>query len=148
MSAMGPLVFWHWLLLGIGLMIAETVFPGSFLLWFGIGAVITGALTWLIPTLDWQVQLLFFAIVSMASIILWRRHRAANPEITSHPNLNQRGLQIVARRFTLDEPIVNGVGRLHVDDTMWRVEGEDMPAGTAVIVNGVEGTVLRVNRAA
>jgi inner membrane protein len=145
--SLGSLVFWHWLILGMVLMIAEILVPGSFLLWFGIGAMATGVLSWLLPTLGWQVQVLFFAIVSMATIILWRRHLQTNPEVSSHPNLNQRGLQYVGRRFTLSEPIINGVGRLHVDDTTWKIEGDDMPAATAVVVTGVDGTALRVTRA-
>jgi len=140
------LVFWHWLILGVMLMIAETMFPGSFLLWFGIGAVATGAMLWLAPGLGWQVQLLFFALTSVTAIILWRRHRA-DPEHTSHPTLNQRGLNYVGRRFTLSEPIVDGVGRLRVDDTMWRIEGDDLAAETQVVVTGADGTVLRVKRA-
>lgn len=141
------LVFWHWLILGVMLMIAETMLPGSFLLWFGIGAVATGALLWLAPSLGWQVQLLFFALISVTAIILWRRHRTASPGHTSHPTLNQRGLNYVGRRFTLSDPIVDGVGRLHVDDTMWRIDGDDLPAGTTVVVIGADGTVLKVKRA-
>ncbi|MDM7322647.1 MAG: hypothetical protein P3W87_005090, partial [Gammaproteobacteria bacterium] len=32
----------------------------------------------------------------------------------------------------------------HMDDTVWRVFGPDLPAGTRVEVIGVEGTALRV----
>jgi len=41
-------------------------------------------------------------------------------------------------------PIVDGRGRLKVDDTMWLVEGPDLPAGTRVQVTGVDNTLLRV----
>jgi inner membrane protein len=141
------LVYWHWLILGVALMIAETLMPGSFLLWFGVGATATGIVVWLIPTLSWQIQLVFFALVSMTVIILWRRYRNANPDVTSHPTLNQRGLTYIGRRFTLNEPIVDGVGRAHVDDSMWRITGDDLPAETTVVVIGAEGTVLKVKRA-
>ena len=46
--------------------------------------------------------------------------------------------------FHLTEPIVDGRGRMKVADTMWRVAGPDLPAGTKVRVVAVEGTVLRV----
>jgi len=36
----------------------------------------------------------------------------------------------------------NGVG-----DTRWKIEGDDLPAGSKVVVTGVEGTVLKVERA-
>ena len=46
--------------------------------------------------------------------------------------------------LTLDEPIVNGVGKVHVDDSTWKVNGVDVEAGTRVRVTGVRSTVLQV----
>jgi membrane protein implicated in regulation of membrane protease activity len=137
---------WHWLVAAVALMIAETLLPGALLLWFGAGAAATGALLWLLPDLGWQLQWVFFGVVSAASILGARRWRVRHPEATSHPTLNRRGMSYVGRRFTLGEPIVDGYGKLHVDDTAWRVSGEDLPAGTHVKVTGVDGTVLEVTR--
>lgn len=137
---------WHWLLAAVALMIAETLLPGAFLLWFGAGAAATGVLLWLVPGLGWQVQWVFFALVSVASIVGARRWREHHPEHTSHPTLNQRGMNYVGRRFTLAEPIVDGYGKLHVDDTSWKISGDNLPAGTHVRVVGVDGTVLKVKR--
>ena len=52
----------------------------------------------------------------------------------------------MGRTFTLERPIVDGRGRLKVDDTMWLVEGPDLPAGTRVQVTGVDNTLLRVTQ--
>ncbi|MCG8379509.1 MAG: NfeD family protein, partial [Proteobacteria bacterium] len=57
---------------------------------------------------------------------------------------NRRGEQYVGRIFTLEEPIVNGVGKVKVDDSTWKVMGVDMPAGTKVRVLSVDGTILNV----
>ena len=137
---------WHWLLAAVALMIAEALMPGIFLLWFGGGAAATGALLWLWPGMSWQLQWVFFALVSILSIVVVRRYRDGHPEQTSHPTLNQRGMSYVGRRYTLVEPIVDGYGKLHVDDTSWKISGENLPAGTHVKIVGVEGTVLRVAR--
>ena len=67
-----------------------------------------------------------------------------NPVISDQPNLNRRGQQYVGRTFTLDEPIVNGLGKIHVDDSTWKIEGNDCPAGTKVKVTGVDGVILKV----
>ena len=48
--------------------------------------------------------------------------------------------------IALNEPIVNGRGKLRVDDTVWKVEGADCPAGVQVRVTGVDGVMLRVER--
>ncbi len=137
---------WHWLLAAVVLMIAETLLPGSLLLWFGTGAAVTAALLWLMPAFPWQAQWLCFALVSIASIYIVRRYRDRHPEQNSHPTLNQRGQSYVGRRYTLTEPIADGVGKLHVDDSSWKVSGENLPAGTHVRVVGVDGTVLKVAR--
>lgn len=147
MSALlGAVESWHWFLLGVALMIAESLFPGAFMLWFGIGAVLTGLVLFLVPDLGWQVQLMLFATASVASLLAWRRCKAAHPVPESHPDLNQRGRSYLGRRFTLEQPIVDGIGRLKVDDGVWRIAGEDLAAGTRIEVVGVEGTMLRVVR--
>lgn len=147
-AVLAELGYWHWFILGVGLMIAETLLPGAFLLWFGVGAAVTGFALLVMPSLAWQVQAVIFAVVSLASLVGWRRFRVRHPETSSHPTLNQRGTQYVGRRFTLTEPIVDGYGRIHVDDTHWRIAGPDLPAGTHVTVTGVDGIVLEVERAA
>ena len=143
LTALSP---WHWLLAAVALMIAEALLPGVFLLWFGGGAAATGLLLWLWPAMSWQLLWIFFAMVSITSIIVVRRYGDRNPEQTSHPALNQRGMSYVGRRYTLTEPIVDGYGKLHVDDSSWRISGENLPAGTHVKVVGVEGTVLKIAR--
>ena len=85
-----------------------------------------------------------FAVLSVASVFVWRRYRSRHPETSDHPILNQRGRNYVGRRFTLASPIVDGVGKLHVDDTSWKISGANLPAGSHVKVVGVEGTMLKV----
>ena len=66
------------------------------------------------------------------------------PIQTEDTGLNRRGEQYVGRVFTLSEPIENGTGKLIIDDTMWKVSGSDLPAGTKVRVTGVQGAILEV----
>ncbi|MDN3720837.1 NfeD family protein [Roseibium salinum] len=60
------------------------------------------------------------------------------------PGLNQRGSRYVGREFTLTTPLREGAGNLSVDDTIWRITGPDLPAGTKVRVEAVEGARLVV----
>ena len=136
------LAFWHWLVLGVVLAIIEVFAPGAFFLWLGISAAIVGSVLWLIPGISWEAQLLIFAILSVASVVIARRYLTAHPLETDLPNLNQRGQQYVGRIFTLLEPVVNGQGKIQVDDSTWKITCEDCEAGTKVIINGVEGVVL------
>ena len=48
------------------------------------------------------------------------------------------------REFTLDKPIVGGVGTIRIDDTVWRVAGPDGPAGSRVRIARAQGADLLV----
>ena len=56
--------------------------------------------------------------------------------------------RIVGREFTLDKPIVNGMGTIHIDDTVWRVNGPDCPAGSRVKIARADGANLLVEASA
>ena len=49
-----------------------------------------------------------------------------------------------SRRLLADILIVDTAGRLHVDDTMWKIEGPDLAEGRKVTVKAVDGVILCV----
>ncbi len=135
---------WHWWILAALLIILEVFAPGAFFLWLGLAAVAVGGVVYMMPTMDWEYQLLLFSVLSVISIVIWRKYFRITPADTDQPNLNRRGQQYVGRVFTLEEPIVDGIGKIRVDDSTWKVRGEDCPAGTQIEVTGVDGTILQV----
>jgi hypothetical protein len=141
------LVHWHWWAAGVVLVILEVFVSGAILLWVGIAAAVVGLVVLFVPALDWQYQFLIFGLLSVASIVVSRRYLMRHPIETDRPELNRRGQQYVGRSFTLAEPIENGRGRLHVDDTMWKIGGPDLAAGSQVRVVGVDGVILKVEAA-
>lgn len=142
------IAFWHWWVLGLLLLVAEMLSPtGFFLLWIGAAAILVGGLAWGIPALTWEPQLLLFGVLSVGSFFVWRHFRAKETA-SDQPTLNRRGHSYVGRTFTLNTPIVNGIGTLHVDDSQWRITGPDVAAGAQVRVVAADGTSLRVELAA
>lgn len=142
---LGEIQFWHWWILAVVLMIAEVFAPGAFMLWLGIAAAIVGVVGLVLPDLTWKFEAILFAVLSVISIIVWWNYARKRPRKNQdEPTLNRRGAQYVGRVFTLEEPIVNGIGRIRVDDTTWKIAGVDMAAGTRVKVAGVDNTVLNV----
>ncbi|WP_193367303.1 NfeD family protein [Pelagibius marinus] len=140
--------FWNWWVVAVFLIGIEIFAPGAVFLWMGIAAGIVGFVLMLFPEMTWQIQLLIFAVLSLTSILVWRFFlRDRFPAPVPKRLLNRRGASYVGRTFTLKEPIVDGTGLLHVDDSRWKVEGEDLPAGTKVKVTAIDGTVLKVERA-
>jgi len=135
---------WHWWILAALLIILEVFAPGAFFLWLGLAAVAVGGVVYMIPAMAWEYQLLLFSVASVISIVIWRKYFRITPADTDQPNLNRRGQQYVGRVFTLEEPIVDGIGKIRVDDSTWKVRGEDCPAGTRIEVTGLDGTILEV----
>jgi membrane protein implicated in regulation of membrane protease activity len=142
------IVFWHWWAFGVVLLIVELLAPGMFFIWMAESAFVVGAVLWIFPQLGWEYQLLLFSVLSIVSIAVFRRYLEKHPIETDRPLLNRRAAQYVGRVFTLEEPIVNGRGKIRVDDSIWRVEGEDSEPGTKVRVTQAEGVILRVEKAA
>lgn len=147
MNGLEQVVFWHWWILAGVLLILELTSPVFFFLWLGIAAAAVGLLLLVIPALTLELQLVLFGILSVIAVAAWRRYRENHTHSSDQPLLNQRGRQYAGRLFTLEEPIVNGVGKVEVDDSTWRVKGPDLPAGTLVRVRDVEGVVFLVERA-
>ena len=144
---MDGILFWHWLSLGAVLVAVEVLAPGIYFLWLGIAALLVGGVSWVWPELHWQYQVLLFALFCIADVVLSRRWMRSHPDLTDQPHLNRRGEQYVGRMLTLDRPIVDGVGRIRLGDTMWRVTGPDLAAGARIRVVGVDGSTLRVEAA-
>ncbi len=60
------------------------------------------------------------------------------------PFLNRRADALVGRIFTLEKPIVDGAGTVRIGDTVWRVNGPDVPAGSRVKVMRADAPTLVV----
>ena len=136
--------YWHWLIFAALLLIFEVTVPGAFFLWMSISAGIVGIIALIFPGLGWQIELLIFALLAVVSAITWRLYLKRNPVVSDQPKLNRRGEQYVGRIVTLKEGIINGQGKIQVDDSTWKIIGEDCPPGTRVQVIGVDNVILQV----
>jgi membrane protein implicated in regulation of membrane protease activity len=141
------IVFWHWWILAGLMLILELTAPAFFFLWVGIAAAAVGLILLVFPSINLEIQLVLFAIASVVSILAWRKYRETRPVKTDQPNLNRRGHQYIGRVFSLKDPISNGVGKVTVDDSTWKVKGPDLPVGTHVRVTGIDGVIFTVELA-
>jgi membrane protein implicated in regulation of membrane protease activity len=139
--------FWHWLALAVVLGILDVLIGANFFfVWCGIAAAVVGALLFYMPNIGWEMQFLIFGIGSMCSFFVWRKFATHGKDAVNKGRLNQRAAQYIGRTFTLQEPIVNGRGKVRVDDTIWRVEGEDLPSGEQIKIVDVDGVVLKIEK--
>jgi len=136
--------FWHWWIFAVVLVTIEILAPSFFALWMAIAAFLTGLALLLVPQLGWEYQLILFAILSVLSIVMWRRYYLKNPIASDQPNLNRRGAQYIGRVVTLQAPIIDGVGKIKLDDSTWKVQGPDCAVGKKVRIIALENVVFSV----
>ena len=65
------ILWYHWLILGMLLILGEMLLPSFTLLWFGLAALLTGLLLLILPSIGLSIQLLFWAMASIAFTVLW-----------------------------------------------------------------------------
>ena len=134
---------WNWFILAVAMLLLETIVPGVHFMWFGVAALAIGAVMLAYP-LPLAVQLVAFAVVALATILVVRRWWGPETLRTDAPDLNVRGHSYIGRTVTVEDAITGGRGKVRVGDTVWTAEGADAPSGAQVKVTGVNGTVLVV----
>lgn len=142
---------WSWWIFAAILIGIEVLAPGSFFLWFGLAAIVVGAITMIVGVDNgvwiWQFQVLVFVLLALGFAIVGRRLMARHGwDRSERPDLNDRGAQLVGRHAVLSQPITEGAGRAVIGDTTWRVVGPDLPKGTKVRVVSADGSTLAVER--
>jgi inner membrane protein len=140
------MVAWHWIVLGVALSIAETLLPGTILLWLGIAAAVTGIILLAWPDVTWQTQVLMFGAIAVIAVAvgLSLRKRLYKPQPRE---VNVGTQRFVGQRGALTTAISNGRGEIKLGDSVWPVAGPDLPAGTSVVVTGSDGVTLTVRAA-
>jgi len=138
-----------WWLLALLLIGTELMLPGFFMLWIGIAAGAMGLILMFLPDLSFMKQaLLFTALALVSCFVYWRFVRKAIDAPSDQPLLNRRAEQHIGRRYVLETAIVNGQGKARVGDSLWLVEGPELPIGTTIEVVAVDGSTLKVQKAA
>src|SRR4029079_1529587 len=137
---------WNWFIVAVALFALESIVPGVHFVWFGIAAVIVGALGLTID-IAWEWQLITFAIISCITVFLARRYAAPDMAASDQPDLNVRAAQYIGRVVTVEQAITDGRGKVRVGDTVWNAQGSDAPQGARGRITGTNGTRPRVGRA-
>lgn len=65
------LLYWHWIVFGMGLIMLEIFIPSFTILWFGAGAIIVGGVVFVFPSASLTIQFFTWAISSCVFTALW-----------------------------------------------------------------------------
>jgi membrane protein implicated in regulation of membrane protease activity len=135
-----------WAAFGFILLIIEMVSGTFFFLAIAAAAFASTGVAWL--SNDLLTQWVCFAIASIIALLAWQqlRHKHKTNTHDAASKLNNRLAHLIKRQAVLSEPITNGVGRVNIDDSWWKVTGEDLPTGTHVRVTAIHDMTLTVEK--
>ena len=124
-----------WFIIGLVLLLLELVMPGFVIFFFGVGAWIT-ALVCLFTNPGINIQVVIFAITSVAALLVFRR-MIQNKFIYSKNDKSEA----VEDEFTGKEAVAvddfgpDKKGKVEFKGTSWKAESEsDIKAGQTVII--------------
>lgn len=140
---MFEITYWTWFILAGVLVILEMTTPIYYFLWLGLTAATVGIISWVFPGLDVTTQLLIFGVLALVSIFFGRLYTSRTKE-EDNIVINRRAEIYKGRAFVLETPIINGQGKVRLDDTSWKIEGPDTPAGSHVIVVSIKDKSILV----
>ncbi len=141
------LLYWHWWLFAIALIIVEVFSAGAFFIWMGVAAILTGFVLLVMPAMSWQIQFTLFAISSIAAILLGRSFFNRKEINTEDPTLSSQETSLIGKTFAVEQAIINGSGRVKVGESTWKANGPDCNVGSSVKVVAINGAELIVEPA-
>ena len=144
-NELGP---WVWLILGFILLAGEIIVPGTFLIWIGLAAITIGTLT-LTPFTavswwPWQAQVVGFGVLSLIFVLIGQRLFPSKRKDDAASAINDPLARFEGTIASLEQPIQNGIGKVKLGDTVWRVTGPDAEVGSKVRVIGNKDGALIV----
>jgi membrane protein implicated in regulation of membrane protease activity len=140
------MLWWHWLVIGLLLVLAELATPGGFfVIFFGLAAIIVGALSGLELAGPIWMQLLLFSALSIILLALFRarvlKTMQADPQAPEVDSL-------VGEIGQLEGAIAPGqIGRIEVRGAAWSARNAtaaELPRGMRCRVVRVKGLTLEV----
>ena len=143
-------LWWHWVVLGIALVLLELAVPAFFLVWFGLGALIVGVVLLAIPSLSFAWQILIWIVFSLAFIWMW--FKVFKPGFYKTRAGMSKGAVIGEIGLVIRDirPFEKGQIRFQkpmLGDEVWEaIADEEIKAGERVRVLDVEGNILKVGR--
>jgi membrane protein implicated in regulation of membrane protease activity len=140
--------WWHWVVAGVALVLAELAVPAFFIIWFGLGALLVGGVLLVAPALTLTAQIALWTAASVAMALLWFRVFRPGRQTTPAGTANGEAIGEIGLLVGAVAPFERGRVRfqrplLGADEWVCMAESE-IPAGTRVKVVAVEGSFLKV----
>ncbi len=134
------ILWWHWLVLGLVLVVAESAAAGGFyIIFFGIGAILVGIMAGLGVAGPPWLQFLLFGVISAAGLMLFRN--SLLQKFQPDPQAPKIDTLVGEVAIATEDFAPGGVGRVELRGSAWAARNE---AGVAVS-RGARCHVTRVD---
>lgn len=140
------LLWWHWIVIGLLLVVGEMASAGGFyIIFFGVAALLVGILAAFGIAGPVWAQVFLFSILSVSSLAVFRsrllKWMQLDPQRPAvDPLIGEIGI-------SQEDIVAGGVGRLELRGTAWSARNATssaLPRGTRCRVVRVEGLMLHV----
>jgi membrane protein implicated in regulation of membrane protease activity len=143
--------WWYWIIAGICLIGLELIVPSFTIIWFGLGALVVGILTFIWPSFPVAGQVLFWSVASIFFTVMWFKYLKPKGDRT-HAGMSKEG--IVGESGIIIRGTTDSYGRgtvrfrisiLGADE--WSCYAEEvLKVGDSVRVVDIEGQILKVEK--
>ncbi len=141
------MIWWYWLLLGLLLLGAEMMTPGGFyILFFGLAALVVGAIAGSGLVESDSAQWLLFSGIAIASLLVFRGPLLAhmNASEIQHPDVDSMMGEIA---IPIDTLAAGAVGKVELRGTTWSAKNtgaSTLNKGQRSKVTGMDGLTLLI----
>jgi membrane protein implicated in regulation of membrane protease activity len=140
--------WWHWMVLGVVLVLLELAIPAFFVVWFGLGALVVGLALAAAPGIPLPGQIGLWILASIAFVLLWFKvfksqvHRTrvglSEGQFVGEVGLATRPIMPFQKgQVRFQKPILGS-------DVWEAIASENIAVGERIKVLDVEGNILRV----
>lgn len=131
-----------WIIIGAVCLIGEMVTTGFFLLWFGVGAFVAAALSYL--GFNFTIQFIAFLLVSTVLIGISRPFAS---RISREPERRAVADRLIGQKAIVIEDFRGYEGLVKFDGETWRAKSHDkIKKGDMVTVKAIDGVKLIVEK--
>jgi hypothetical protein len=140
------MLYWHWIIFGVLLILFELMIPSFTAMWFGLGAVVVGAVLWFVPGMAGSYQVLIWAALSGVLTFFWFRifkpkkghYHARKEEVEGE-------IGLVATPASVNRPGIVRFSAPLLGEDEWSYRSEqELDVGQQVKVLDVENNILIV----
>lgn len=140
------LLWWHWIALGLVLVVLELAAPGGFyFIFFGVGALVVGLLAAFDVGGPAWAQILLFSVLSLLSLVLFRARILG--KLQGDKRASDMDTLVGEIGTLVDELPAGSVGKVELRGTAWSAKNtsqQPLKRGERCVVVRVEGLTLCV----